>query len=175
MIRDVTSNMMIPHWPVLALKKFFKMSRTLNIVSISQTAELFLSSGVPCVEANLTKVGMECDGVDFRISCIEDVERILFTFNTKRGDVFLLKLARKMSLDKSCLVQRVSNAIERCDDVGTPNSHLSSSTISNKDQFEGWNVLSLGHNLMYWLMFLLSARMALATVCESRMSLSDFT
>jgi len=38
--------------------------RTLNVISISQTTEFFLSGGIPCIETDLTKVGVECDGVN---------------------------------------------------------------------------------------------------------------
>jgi len=38
---------------------------TLDVVSVSQPSEFLLTSSVPCVEANLAKVGVECDGMDF--------------------------------------------------------------------------------------------------------------
>ena len=80
-------------------------SSTLNVVAISQTAKLLLSSSVPGIKANLTKIGVESDGVDFRFSCMESMGMILVTFNTKCGDIFLLELAGKMPLDKSCLLE----------------------------------------------------------------------
>ena len=37
---------------------------SLDVISISQTTEFFLSCGIPCIETDLTKVGMERDGMD---------------------------------------------------------------------------------------------------------------
>jgi hypothetical protein len=37
------------------------VGNTLNVVPISQTAEFLLSRSIPCIEANLAKVGVECD------------------------------------------------------------------------------------------------------------------
>jgi hypothetical protein len=61
-MRDVTSNMMIPHCPVIS--HVVLGTSTLNVISISQTTEFLLTGGIPCIEANLTKVGMERDGMN---------------------------------------------------------------------------------------------------------------
>ena len=37
----------------------------LNVVTVAQTAEFLLAGSVPYVEADGTKVGVECEGVDF--------------------------------------------------------------------------------------------------------------
>ena len=58
------------------------------LVSITETSELFLTSGVPHVEADGSVVGVENHGVNL---------------NTESGDVLLLKLACQMSLDKGGL------------------------------------------------------------------------
>jgi len=59
----------------------------LNVVSISETAELFLASGVPDVEANSAIIGRE---------------RQRMNFDTEGGDVLLLEFTRQVALDKSC-------------------------------------------------------------------------
>jgi len=81
----------------------------LDVVSISQATEFFLSGGIPGIETDLTQVGMEGDRVNFshRVSLkypkTQKHRERWGTFNTKSSDVFLLKLTGKMSLDKSCL------------------------------------------------------------------------
>ena len=42
---------------------------TLDVVSISQTTEFFLSGGIPGVETDWADVGVECDRVDFFTKC----------------------------------------------------------------------------------------------------------
>jgi hypothetical protein len=44
------------------------MIHTLNVVSISQTTELLLSRGIPSVETDLSKVGVECDRVHLHVN-----------------------------------------------------------------------------------------------------------
>jgi len=68
------------------------------------------------------------------------------TFDSKRGNVFLLELPGKMSFDKRCLCKSLAACITS--GVRPWNSHLSSTPISDKNQFEGRNVLSLCHDLM---------------------------
>ena len=87
------------------------MQYTLNIVSISQTTKLLLSGSIPCVEADLAEIGVECDRVDYQLtlqSSLGKKKRAMtlqtHTFNTESGDVFLLKFASKMSFDKSRLL-----------------------------------------------------------------------
>jgi hypothetical protein len=43
----------------------FQLEYTPNIVAISQTTELLLSSGIPSIEANLTEVGVKSDRMNF--------------------------------------------------------------------------------------------------------------
>ena len=38
---------------------------TLNVITITETTKLFLTSGIPHVKADRTKVGRECKGVNF--------------------------------------------------------------------------------------------------------------
>jgi hypothetical protein len=38
---------------------------TLDVIPISQASEFFLSSGIPRVETDLAKVGVEGDGMDY--------------------------------------------------------------------------------------------------------------
>lgn len=37
----------------------------LNVITITETTKLFLTSGIPHVKADSTKVGRECEGVNF--------------------------------------------------------------------------------------------------------------
>lgn len=47
----------------------------LNVVAISQTTKLFLAGGVPYIEADVTKVGMEVERVDLntKSSCLNEL------------------------------------------------------------------------------------------------------
>ena len=59
-----------------------------NVVSVSQSSEFFLTSGVPNVEENLSLGGEEWHWVDL---------------DTKSGDVLLLELSGEMSLNEGSL------------------------------------------------------------------------
>ncbi|KAH3659974.1 hypothetical protein OGAPHI_007179 [Ogataea philodendri] len=61
---------------------------TVDVVTVSQSTEFFLSSSVPDVELDLTEVGVERHWVDL---------------NTGGGHVFFLKLSSQVSLDESGL------------------------------------------------------------------------
>ena len=68
---------------------------TLDVITISKATELLLSSGVPHIEADLTAVGVELQGVHF---------------HTEGGDILLLELTSSVTLDKCCLTNTtVSN------------------------------------------------------------------
>lgn len=58
---------------------------TLNVITIPQASELFLTGRVPDVELNGSAIGKEGQGMDF---------------DTERRDVFLFKFTGQMSLDK---------------------------------------------------------------------------
>ena len=57
-----------------------------NVITISETTKLFLTGGIPHVEANLTLRGEKLHWVDF---------------DTEGSNVFLFEFSSKMSLDKS--------------------------------------------------------------------------
>ena len=61
---------------------------TLNIVAITKTTKLLLSSGIPYIEDEVTTVGAELEGM---------------YFHSQSRDVLLLELTCKVSLDKSSL------------------------------------------------------------------------
>jgi len=58
----------------------------LDVITITETAKFFLSSGIPDIKDDIAEVGGEGEGVDF---------------NTKGGDVFFLKFTSQVTLDKS--------------------------------------------------------------------------
>jgi hypothetical protein len=95
---------------------------TLNVVSVSQTTEFLLTSSVPRVETDLTKVGMKCDRMNL---------------DTKSCNVLLLKFTGDVSLDKGCLgdVSHVKMGV----------GYLSSATIANEDELESCDVLLICH------------------------------
>jgi hypothetical protein len=59
-----------------------------NVVTVTETAELFLASGIPAVKANLSTVGVEGQRVDI---------------NADGGNVALLELTSQVALDEGCL------------------------------------------------------------------------
>ena len=61
---------------------------SLDVVSITESAELFLSCRVPHIEFDRSTVGVEYQRVNF---------------DSQRGDVLLLELARQVALDKGSL------------------------------------------------------------------------
>ena len=52
-------------FPAILFERVMLLISTLNIVSISQTAEFLLTGCIPCVEANLSIVGVECDRMNW--------------------------------------------------------------------------------------------------------------
>jgi len=80
----------------------------LNVVSIPEAAELFLSRRIPDVKADRAEGGRELERVDFY---------------AERRNVFLLELARQVSLDES---------------------RLAGTTIADKDKLESWDLSSFG-------------------------------
>ena len=87
----------------------------MNVISVSQTTELFLSSGIPSVETDLSQVGMECDRVHF--TSIQSLSRKQ-TFDTESSDVFFLKFTSKMSLDKGGLIVVSCDSSKQSEEVG---------------------------------------------------------
>lgn len=71
-ILDVTSNMMIPHWPYFHAGQAISVEQqrkepsetNLDVVTVAETTELFLTGRVPDVEADRAKVGVEGERVD---------------------------------------------------------------------------------------------------------------
>jgi hypothetical protein len=86
---------------------------TLNVVTISQTTKLLLTSSIPDIECQITKVGVELEWVNF---------------DTKGSNILLFKLSSQMTLDKS---------------------RFSSSTVTDKDELEGWDFSSLSRRHFY--------------------------
>jgi hypothetical protein len=60
---------------------------SLDVVSIAETSEFFLSCGIPNIEFNGSAIGVECEGVDFHSEC---------------RDVLFLEFSGKVTLYKSC-------------------------------------------------------------------------
>jgi hypothetical protein len=83
---------------------------SVDVVAITKTTKLLLTSGIPDIELDLTKVLVS-------ISCLHvcvvfaflmyrgETERM--DFDTKRRDVLLLKFAGQMAFDESCLLSRL--------------------------------------------------------------------
>jgi len=96
----------MPVWDILVCDaggnvKHDDAALALNIVSISKTAEFFLTGGVPDIEADCAKVGGEGERVNL---------------DTKGGDIFLFKFSGQMALDKgsfSCAAIANENKLER--------------------------------------------------------------
>ena len=61
---------------------------TVNVVAVAEAAELLLTSGIPDLELDLTKVGEETKGMDL---------------DTLGGNVLLLELTSQVALDESSL------------------------------------------------------------------------
>lgn len=61
---------------------------TFDIITVSKTAKLFLTSGVPNIEPDRASVGVEKERVNF---------------NAESGNIFLFEFAGQMTLDKGCL------------------------------------------------------------------------
>jgi len=59
----------------------------LDVVSVAETSEFFLSSGIPYVEFDGSAIGVECEGVYFYSECC---------------DVLLFEFSGKMTLHKGC-------------------------------------------------------------------------
>jgi len=87
---------------------------TLDVVSVSQSSELLLTSGVPTVEDDGTVVGVEVERVDFnteggceRWSYLHlQISLCSISEGSRRSrltDVLLLELSRQVSLDKGGL------------------------------------------------------------------------
>ena len=64
----------------------------MDVVSVAQTAKLFLTGRIPHVEAQRAAIGVEDKRVDLDAQC---------------GDVFLLELTRQMAFHKGSLVVKV--------------------------------------------------------------------
>jgi hypothetical protein len=78
---------------------------TLNVISVFQTTEFLLTSGVPCVETDLAKVGVKCDRMNF---------------DTKSCNVILLKFTGDVSLDKGGLNQPCRRDAKYLSDATVP-------------------------------------------------------
>lgn len=79
---------------------------SLDVVTVSESTELLLASGIPNVEADRAEVGGESEGVDL---------------HTESGDVLLLELASDMALHKRCFA---SSSISNEDKLERRNSGL---------------------------------------------------
>lgn len=66
-----------------------KKRRVNVLVTITKTTKLFLTSGIPGVEANSTEVGVESKRVNL---------------NTEGGNVFLLEFSGQMALDEAAIL-----------------------------------------------------------------------
>jgi hypothetical protein len=108
----------------------------LNVVSISQTTEFFLSSGIPSVETNLSQVGMECDRMHF--TSIQTLSKKQ-TFDTESSDVFFLKFTSKMSLDEGGL-NVVSCDSSKQSEEWEASHYLSGTAITDEDEFKSWDL-----------------------------------
>ena len=77
-----------------------------DIVSVSQTAELFLTCGIPYVELNLTQV-LPLTLADRSIWSLPNetyrskAQRV--DFDTQCGNILLFEFTGQMSLDEGCL------------------------------------------------------------------------
>ena len=88
-----SDNISVPVWNILVGDSRSDIEHddgtlTLDIITISQTTKLLLTSGIPDVEANLTTVRVELERMDF---------------DTQSWDVFLFELTSSMSLDEGSL------------------------------------------------------------------------
>merc|ERR1711911_77340 len=82
---------------------------TLNVVAISQSAKFLLTSSVPYIEPDCSSVSVENQWMDF---------------NTKGGNIFLLKFTCQMAFDEGC---------------------LASATVTDKNKFESGHISIRSH------------------------------
>lgn len=81
----------------------------LNVVAISQSAKFLLTSSVPYIEPDCSSVSVENQWMDF---------------NTKSGNIFLLKFTCQMAFDEGC---------------------LASATVTDKNKFESGHISIRSH------------------------------
>jgi len=64
-----------------------KQKLTFDIIAVTETAELFLTSCVPNVETDRAAIGVEEEGMNF---------------DAEGGNIFLFEFTSQVTLDKSC-------------------------------------------------------------------------
>jgi hypothetical protein len=86
-----------------------ELSLTLDVVTVSETSELLLTSGVPTVEDDGSVVGVEVKGVDFDSESSWKYKQNVMVSKANKivmielTDVLLLELSSQVSLDESGL------------------------------------------------------------------------
>ena len=104
----------------------------MDVVTVTETTELFLTSCIPDIESEGTAVGVENKGVDL---------------DTQSCNVFLFELTRQVAFHEGGLKSLYFRTLEA-------ESHLADTTVSDKHQLESGHLLvshlsifSLAHTL----------------------------